>query len=66
VFEDRVLRSIFGPKEDKMIGGWRILGNEELHYSYFSINVIRMTSSRMMIRTGHVACMGEKRNAYRI
>jgi hypothetical protein len=42
VFEKRVLRRIFGPKRDEVIGGWRKLHNEELHNLYFSIIIIRM------------------------
>jgi hypothetical protein len=47
-------------------GGWRKLHNEELHNLYFSPSIIRMIKSRRMRWTGHVARMGEKRNAYRI
>jgi hypothetical protein len=55
VFENRVLRSIFGPKRDEVIGGWRKLYNEELHNSYSSSNIIRMMKSRRMRWAGHVA-----------
>jgi hypothetical protein len=51
---------------DEVIGGWRKLHNEELHKIYSSPNIIRMTKSRKMRCTGHVACMGENRNAFRI
>jgi hypothetical protein len=61
VFEKRVLRRIFGPKRDEVMGGWRKLHNEEL-----SPSIIRMIKSRRMIWAGHIAQMGEKRNAYRI
>jgi hypothetical protein len=47
-------------------GGWRKLHNEELHNLYSSPNIIRMIKSRWMRWAGHVARMGEKRNAYRI
>jgi hypothetical protein len=47
-------------------GAWRKLHNEELHNSYSSISIIRMTKSRRMRWVGHVARMGEKRNAHRI
>jgi hypothetical protein len=57
---------IFGPKRDEVIGGWRKLHNEELHNFYFSPSIIRMIKSRRMRWAGHVARMGEKRNAYRI
>jgi hypothetical protein len=66
VFEDRVLRGIFGPKRGKVTGGWRKLHNEELHNLYCSPSIIRMITSRRMRWLGHVARMGEKRNAYRI
>jgi hypothetical protein len=48
VFENRVLRRIFGPKRDEMIGGWRKLDNEELHNLYVLPNIIRMIKSRRM------------------
>jgi hypothetical protein len=66
VFENRVLRRIFGPKRDEVTRGWRKLHNEELHNLHSSPNVIRMTKSRRMRWAGHVARMGEKRTAYRI
>jgi hypothetical protein len=65
VLENRVLRGIFGPKRDEVIGGWRKLSNEELHNLYCSPSIIRIKSRRMRW-AGHVARMGEKRNAYRI
>jgi hypothetical protein len=58
-----VLRRIFGPKRDEVIGDLRKLHNEELHNFYSSPNTIRMMKSRRMRRAGHVARMG-KRNAY--
>jgi hypothetical protein len=66
VFENRVLRRIFGPKRDEMAGGWRKLHNEELHNLYSSPSVIRIIKSRRMRWAGNVARMGERRNAYRI
>jgi hypothetical protein len=66
VFEKRVLRRIFGPKKNEMIGGWRKLHNEEFHNLYFLPSIIRMIKSMRMRWAGHVARMGEKRNAYRI
>jgi hypothetical protein len=65
LFENRVLRRISGPKRDEVTGDWRKLHNEELHNFYSSPNIIRMSKSRRMRWTGHVARMGEKRNAYR-
>jgi hypothetical protein len=55
VFENTVLRRIFGPKRDEVTGGWRKLHNEELHNLYSSPNIIRMIKSRRMRWTGHVA-----------
>jgi hypothetical protein len=63
VFENRVLRRIFGPKRDGVTGDWRKLHNEELHNLYSSPSVIRMIKSRRMRWTRHVARMGAKRNA---
>jgi hypothetical protein len=64
VFENRVLRRIFGPKRDGVTGGWRKLHNEELHHLYSSPNIIRIIKSRRMRWAGHVAQMGEKSNVY--
>jgi hypothetical protein len=66
VFENRVLRRIFGPKRDELTGGWRNLHNEELHDLYTSSSVSRMIKSRRMRLVGHVARMGEERNTCRL
>jgi hypothetical protein len=66
VFENRVLRRIFGPKLDEVTGEWRKLQNQELHDLYPSPSIIRIIKSRRMRWEGHVARMGEKRNAYRL
>jgi hypothetical protein len=66
VFENRVLRRIFEPKRDEVMGDWRKLHNEELHNLYSSPNIIRMIKSRRMKWTGHVARVGKTRNSYRI
>jgi hypothetical protein len=66
VFENRVLRRIFGPERDEVTGEWRILRNEKLRDLYSSPSIIRIIKSRRMRRAGHVARMGEKRNAYRL
>jgi hypothetical protein len=66
VFQNRVLRRIFGPKRDEVTRGWRKLRNKELHNLYSSPSIIRMIKSRRMRWAGHVARMGEKRNAYQI
>jgi hypothetical protein len=63
VFENRVLRRIFGPKRDEVTGGWRKLHNEELRDLYSSPSIIRMIKSRRMRWAGHVVRMVEKRNA---
>jgi hypothetical protein len=55
VFENRVLRRIFGPKRDGVTEGWRKLQNEELYNLYFSPSIIRITKSRRMRWTGYVA-----------
>jgi hypothetical protein len=64
MFENRVLRRIFGPKRDELTGGWRKLHDEELHNLYSSPNIIRMIKPRSMRWAGHVARMRKKRNAY--
>jgi hypothetical protein len=66
VFENRVLRRIFGPKRDEVTGGWRRLHNEELHGLYSSPSTVRVIKSRRMRWVGHVARMGEVRGAYNI
>jgi hypothetical protein len=66
VFENRVFRRIFGPKRDKVTGGWRKLHNEELHKLYSSPSIIRMIKSRRRRGAWYVARMGARRNAYRI
>jgi hypothetical protein len=65
VFENRVLRRIFGLKRDEVTGGWRKLHNEEIHCLCCSPHV-RVIKSRRIMWTGHVACMGEMRNRYKI
>jgi hypothetical protein len=64
VFENRVLRRVFGPKRDEVTGQWRRLHNEELNDRYSSPNIVRVCKSRRMRLAGHVARMGEKRGAY--
>jgi hypothetical protein len=66
VFENRVLRRIFGPKRDRVMGGWRKLHNEELHNLYSLPSIIRIIKSMRMRWVGRVARMGEKRNIYRL
>jgi hypothetical protein len=64
VFENKLLRRIFGPKRDEVTGGWRKLHNEELRDLYSSPSIIRIIKSKRMRWAGHVARMGEKRNVY--
>jgi hypothetical protein len=66
ILKYRVLRRILGLKRDEMLGGWRKLHNDELYDLYSSANIIRMIRSKRMRWPGHVAHMGEKRNAYGI
>jgi hypothetical protein len=65
VFENRVLRRIFGPKRDEVTGEWRKLRNEELHKLYSFRNIIRQVKSRRMRWSRHVARMGEERKVYK-
>jgi hypothetical protein len=60
VFENRVLRRIFGPKRDEAIGEWRRLHNEEPNDLYSSPNIIRVIKSRRMRLAGHIARYGGK------
>ena len=66
VFENRVLRRIFGSKKDDVIGEWRKLHNDELNDLYCSPNIIRVIKSRRMRWAGNVARMAESRDVYRI
>ena len=66
MFENRVLRKLFGPKRDEGTGKWRKLHNEELNDLYSSPNIVRMIKSRRMRWVGHVARMGEGRGVYRV
>jgi len=66
VFENRVLRRIFGPRRDKVIREWRKLRNEELNDMYSSPNIFRAIKSRRMRWAWHIARMGERRGVYRV
>jgi hypothetical protein len=66
VFENRILRRIFGPKRDEVTGGWRKLHNEKLHNFYSSPSITGMFKSRKMKQAGNVARMEAKSHAYRI
>ena len=66
VFENRVLRSVFGPKRDEVTGEWRKLHNEELNDLYSLPNIVRVVKSRIMRWAGHVARMGEERGVHSV
>jgi len=66
VFENMVLRRIFGPRRDEVTGEWRRLHNEELNDLYCSPNIVGVIKSRRMRWSGHVARMGEERGLYRV
>jgi hypothetical protein len=66
VFENRVLRRIFGPNSDEATGQRRKFHSGELHNSYLSPDIIRQIKSRRMRWAGHVARMGEGRNVHRV
>jgi hypothetical protein len=66
VFENRVLRRVFGLKRDEVTGEWRKLHNEELNDLYSLLNIVRVVKSRRMRWTGHVARMGEDRGVHRV
>jgi len=66
VFENMVLRRIFGPRRDEVTGKWRRLHNEELNDLYCSPNIVRVIKSRRMRLARHVARMGEERGVYRV
>ena len=65
LFENRILRRIFGPKSSEN-GGWRRLHNEEIHSLYRSPNIVRVIKSRRLRWAGHVARMGEGRGAFKV
>jgi hypothetical protein len=66
MFENRVLRRIFGPKRDEVSGEWIKLHNEKLNDLYSSPNILRVIKSRIKRWAGHVARMGKGRGLYRI
>jgi len=66
VFENMVLRRIFGPRKDEVTGEWRKLHNKELNDLYSSPNIVWVIKSRRMRWAGHVASMGEERGVYRV
>jgi hypothetical protein len=64
VFENRVLRRIFGPKVDEVRGEWRRLHNEEFNDLYLSPNIMQVIKSRIIRWAGRAAGIGEKRDVY--
>jgi hypothetical protein len=66
VFENRVLRKIYGPERDPVTGDWRKLHNEELNDLYSLPNIFRVIISRRRRCTGHVARLEERRDVYRV
>ena len=66
MFENRVLRRVFGPKRDEVTGEWRKLHNEELSDLYSLPNIVRVVKSRRMRLAGHVARMGDGRGVHRV
>jgi hypothetical protein len=66
MFENRVLRRIFGPKKDEVTGELRKSHNWELHNLYSSPHIIRQIKSRRIRWAGHVARMGQKRKLYKV
>jgi hypothetical protein len=65
IFENRVLRRIFGSKRDEVTEEWRRLHNKEIYALYSSPNIIRVIRSRRLRWAGHVARIGVRRGAYR-
>jgi len=66
VFENRVLKRVFGPKRGEVTGEWRKLNNEKLSDLYSLPNIVRVVKSRRIIWAGHVARMGQERGVYRV
>jgi hypothetical protein len=66
VFEDRVLKKIFGPMKDQVTGEWRRLHNEELYALYSSLNIIWVIKSKRASWVGHMTCLGIRGTAYKV
>ena len=66
MFENRVLRKVFGPKRDEMTREWRKLHNEKLKDRYSLPNIVRVVKSRRMRWAGHVARMGDDRGVHKM
>ena len=65
MFENRVLRRVFGPKRDEVTGEWRKLHNKELSDLFFLPNIVRVVKSRRIKWEGHVVCLAKGREVYR-
>jgi hypothetical protein len=66
VFENRVLKRVFGPIRDEVTRVWRKLHNEKLNDLYCSPNIVRVIKSRRIKRAGHIARIGKRRWIYRV
>jgi hypothetical protein len=66
VFENMMLRKIFGPKRDQVTSEWRKIHNKELNDLYSLPNIVWVIKSRRMRWAGHVACSGERRGKYSV
>ena len=66
MFENTVLRTVFGPKTDEVTGEWKKLHNEVLNDLYSLPNIVRVVKSRRIRWAGHVARMGQGRGVYRV
>jgi len=66
VFENRVLRRVFGPERDEVTGEWRKLHNKQFSDLYSLPNIVRVVKSRRMRWAGHVSHMGQGRGVYRV
>ena len=66
MYENRLLRRLFGSKRDEVTGEWRKLHNEELNDLYLSLNIVRVIKPRRIRWVGHVARMGKRRGVYRV
>jgi hypothetical protein len=66
MFENRLLKRVFGPKRDEVTGEWSKIHNEELNDLYSLPNIVRVVKSRRMRWVGHVAHTGEERGVHRV
>ena len=66
MFENRVLRGIFGTERDGVTAEWRKIHNEELNDLYCSPNIVRVIKPRRIRWVGHVECKGDKRRVFRV